>query len=85
MQPCIAPELTNNKLPSKGKTKLDRSSVLGLIPEWHEVNRGEGAPACGGWNHLSHHCLPQVVPRGLEPRTLRLLAARSDQLSYETS
>ena len=26
----------------------------------------------------------QMVPRGLEPRTLRLLAVRSDQLSYET-
>ncbi len=26
-----------------------------------------------------------MVPRGLEPRTLRLLAVRSDQLSYETS
>lgn len=25
-----------------------------------------------------------VVPRGLAPRTLRLLAVRSDQLSYET-
>ena len=25
-----------------------------------------------------------VVPRGLEPRTLWLLAVRSDQLSYET-
>ena len=25
-----------------------------------------------------------VVPRGLEPRTLRLLAVRSNQLSYET-
>ena len=25
-----------------------------------------------------------VVPRGLQPRTLRLLAARPDQLSYET-
>ena len=25
-----------------------------------------------------------LVPRGLEPRTLRLLAVRSDQLSYET-
>ena len=28
---------------------------------------------------------PKVVPRGLEPRTLRLLAVRSNQLSYETS
>ena len=26
-----------------------------------------------------------VVPRGLKPRTLRLLAVRSNQLSYETS
>ena len=26
----------------------------------------------------------RVVPRGLEPRTLRLLAVRSNQLSYET-
>ena len=26
----------------------------------------------------------KMVPRGLEPRTLRLLAVRSDQLSYET-
>ena len=26
-----------------------------------------------------------MVPRGLEPRTLRLLAVRSSQLSYETS
>ena len=27
----------------------------------------------------------KVVPRGLEPRTLRLLAVRSNQLSYETN
>ena len=26
----------------------------------------------------------QMAPRGLEPRTLRLLAVRSNQLSYET-
>jgi hypothetical protein len=26
-----------------------------------------------------------MFPRGLEPRTLRLLAVRSNQLSYETS
>ena len=30
-------------------------------------------------------CHTKMVPRGLEPRTLRLLAVRSDQLSYETS
>ena len=29
-------------------------------------------------------CAAQMVPRGLEPRTLRLLAVRSNQLSYET-
>ena len=65
MQPCIAPELTNDKLPSEVKTKLDRPNILGLIPEWHEVNRGEEAPACGGWNHLSHHCLLQWSHAGL--------------------
>ena len=38
---------------------------------------------------LSAHHAAQVlclmVPRGLEPRTLRLLAVGSNQLSYETS
>ena len=29
--------------------------------------------------------VPNMVPRGLEPRTLRLLAVRSNQLSYRTS
>ena len=29
--------------------------------------------------------MSKVVPRGLEPRTLRLLAVRSNQLSYETN
>ena len=33
----------------------------------------------------SHAVILQMVPRGLEPRTLRLLAVRSNQLSYETS
>ena len=28
--------------------------------------------------------MKKMVPRGLEPRTLRLLAVRSNQLSYET-
>ena len=44
--------------------------------------------------HQLHHCSlrisralfkQHVVPRGLEPRTLRLLAVRSNQLSYETN
>ncbi len=35
---------------------------------------------------LFRHLLnSNMVPRGLEPRTLRLLAVRSNQLSYETS
>ena len=32
--------------------------------------------------HATH--AQRMVPRGLEPRTLRLLAVRSNQLSYET-
>ena len=32
-----------------------------------------------------HLCIEaEVVPRGLEPQTFRLLAERSNQLSYET-
>ena len=34
---------------------------------------------------MKHDTLQIVVPRGLEPRTLRLLAVRSNQLSYRTS
>ena len=36
---------------------------------------------CGGADALRAQ---HMVPRGLEPRTLRLLAVRSNQLSYET-
>ena len=42
-------------------------------------------------DHPTSHIQPHtalskwsLVPRGLEPRTLRLLAVCSDQLSYET-
>ena len=41
------------------------------------------------WGNNHHHGsrrsdVVKMVPRGLEPRTLRLLAVRSNQLSYET-
>ena len=36
----------------------------------------------GSWSRSLNQS--KVVPRGLEPRTLRLLAVRSNQLSYET-
>ena len=49
---------------------------------------------CGGGGLCVGECLglggagaqraQHMVPRGLEPRTLRLLAVRSNQLSYET-
>ena len=35
-------------------------------------------------NAVKQCILIKVVPRGLEPRSLRLLAVRSNQLSYET-
>ena len=45
-------------------------------------------PTCSRLGHSIHN-VPgadmNMVPRGLEPRTLRLLAVRSDQLSYETN
>ena len=36
------------------------------------------------WDVVEKPSKSKVVPRGLEPRTLRLLAVRSNQLSYET-
>ena len=41
------------------------------------------------WGNTHHHGsrrgdVVKMVPRGLEPRTLLLLAVRSNQLSYET-
>ena len=36
------------------------------------------------WDVVENTSKSKVVPRGLEPRTLRLLAVRSNQLSYET-
>ena len=50
----------------------------------------KGLRVGGGGIHHVFFCLlfvwamSNVVPRGLEPRTLRLLAVRSNQLSYET-
>ena len=53
-----------------------------VAPMWgsHFV-RAIAKPCCFGREELA---IAKVVPRGLEPRTLRLLALRSDQLSYET-
>ena len=56
------------------------------------VHKTPGSCAvCGNTReHTSAHpaqavpSLEPMVPRGLEPRTLRLLAVRSDQLSSET-
>ena len=42
-------------------------------------------PSCYWRNDQGVREPVKVVPRGLEPRTLRLLAVRSNQLSYETS
>ena len=36
------------------------------------------------WSHLPPHWSYTQVPAGIEPATLRLLAVRSNQLSYET-
>ena len=49
--------------------ELERNAYM--LEEQHAV-RGDTTPR-------------HMVPRGLEPRTLRLLAVRSDQLSYETT
>ena len=46
-----------------------------------------GTTAESGLDHSgmkTRRCKQKMVPRGLEPRTLWLLAIRSNQLSYET-
>ena len=60
-----------------------RESKVFLVVGW-----GEGDGGSSGWiapslRVTTYECT-NVVPRGLEPRTLRLLALRSNQLSYET-
>ena len=52
------------------------SVLVGIGAMW-SMWKGRICGGPGKWN-----C--QVVPRGLEPRTLRLLAVRSNQLRYET-
>ena len=50
--------------------------------QWRAAMAATAAMPGDAWL-FQQECL-EVVPRGLEPRTLRLLAVRSDQLSYET-
>ena len=60
------------KIPS-----VQEYTCLGYPSRW--ANRLDSS-SC--WTHVG--CMEKMVPRGLEPRTLRLLAVRSNQLSYET-
>ena len=67
------------------------STFVELVPSWQLL----GPPLRGSIHdrglfpqaQYSRPCLKvfKVVPRGLESRTLRLLAVRSNQLSYETT
>ena len=50
-------------------------------PLQRQDERGQGDCACITCAALS---TARMLPRGLEPRTLRLLAVRSNQLSYES-
>ena len=73
-----------------GQSPMDFESIsLTARTQCHDNSRGRCAP--NGANRLSRtpaqheYCAAlKLVPRGLEPRTLRLLAVRSNQLSYET-
>ena len=68
------------------------AQTTGRLVAPHRV-RGQGLQQPEDWTwwtwislaQLSlYQVLSPMVPRGLEPRTLRLLAVRSNQLSYET-
>ena len=52
-----------------------------------DASRDQQVQIDGMWKVVLDYAARQrkkMVPRGLEPRTLRLLAVRSNQLSYET-
>ena len=68
------------------------AQTTGRLVAPHRV-RGQGLQQSEDWTwwtwislaQLSlYQVLSPMVPHGLEPRTLRLLAVRSNQLSYET-
>ena len=66
-------------LPSLQAVLSPRSPLLPSLPAFRTpVPPGLGFLLLHRTEHFT------MVPRGLEPRTLRLLAVRSDQLSYET-
>ena len=65
------------------RARTNRESKVVLV-----VGCGERDGESNGWIapslRVTTYEYTNVVPRGLEPRTLRLLALRSNQLSYET-
>ena len=63
-----------------GRLRLRLPARWGLAAQ---VRSPAGA-ACFRGVTVGGTALRPMVPRGLEPRTLRLLAVRSNQLSYET-
>ena len=73
-------ELESTPLDHSGKLSLQLYAGSKCFPS--DSTRMLAAP------HLPITCTLgsnwEMVPRGLEPRTLRLLAVRSNQLSYET-
>ena len=70
------PRLLADLRPRKNyKAEVCRSQRPGLGSQWPVAWLSLNQPS---------QVLCLMVPRGLEPRTLRLLAVRSNQLSYET-
>ena len=63
-------------------------SFAGMWPHGVTVSTLDSESSDRGSNPreaFQNDIIETVVPRGLEPRTLRLLAVRSNQLSYETN
>ena len=67
------------------RTRVDYSGLAHQISRQTKAGNNSLRP-CTSFPHSSFSPQqPQMVPSGLEPETLWLLAIRSDQLSYETS
>jgi hypothetical protein len=71
-----------------GQAQRARSCLVAKLHQRHGITRNTPAATAtcrpDAWHKHLQQRNPEMVPRGLEPRTLRLLAVRSNQLSYET-
>ena len=74
-----------SQLDYSGSADLALTSVVKVSSRGHAKHKWRGGAPQQQTITTRRQAIAYMVPRGLEPRTLRLLAVRSNQLSYETT